>query len=77
MSTRTILEVNNDYAHVIGAITNLSDLMVDALNPGRTGDRARHILEMAGIRVLTQRHHSDAVTVNVNGRVAFTENTGA
>lgn len=65
MSTRTILEFNHDYFHDLDTVEAMTKLLHE-LRGGFLNESiksGRHIAP--GVRVLAQRHHSEALTLKV------------
>jgi len=76
VSNRSFIEINHDYAGEISRAPagTIERLLLAYLRAGSRDDA--DALSRYGISVLYMRHHSDAATLNINGRIAWTENTG-
>ena len=75
MSDCTVFEINHDFFGQIASAPAgfIETRLMDALR-GRP-QAIEELRLLFGIRVLTNRHHGDAMTINVNGHMAYTENT--
>lgn len=66
MSTRTIIELNHDYAHSLREM-DMELLMRRILTTSLTGAlnkaRGRPVDLVPGMRVMAQRHHSEKITL--------------
>ena len=74
MSQRTIVEFNHDYAHEVGRDRGaLSELLAAVMRSGRPDSEEEWRLGRYGVRVLTSRHHSDSLRVEVGGHEHYSE----
>jgi hypothetical protein len=66
MSNRTIIEINHDFAHTLDSHT-AQRLFVIALRLALASgsDERWQALEHFGFRRITQRHHSDPISIKV------------
>ncbi len=65
MSIRTIVEFNHDYIERLCEEGHISRQLRDALCSERTFEIYEH-RDLSGIRRLRQRHHSEAVTLEID-----------
>ena len=65
MSTRTIIEINHDYMHDLDDPEQIKKLLT-ALRSGFVERYISSTMHVApGVRILAQRHHSEALTLKV------------
>jgi hypothetical protein len=71
VSTRTIVEINHDHLGELRRDSKPLQWLLAALSACDTADpEVRRLLNMHGLRVLGQRHHSEPEWVQSNGGVA-------
>ncbi|MGP1685310.1 MAG: hypothetical protein ACTS8S_23540 [Giesbergeria sp.] len=68
MSTRTVIEINHDYLRHLGP-QQWADLMTALASSSVTGQlnraEGKPVNWTTGLRILGQRHHSDALNLKV------------
>lgn len=80
MGNRTIVEINpntlGDWHSLAGVQIVQWLLHVSSNDDGDSkSEQMRDNLRRCGITILAHRHSTDAVSVNVNGKLAWSENT--
>jgi hypothetical protein len=77
VSIRTIIEFNHDYTNEVERDRgSLSSLLTSAMRLARVPPEVEAHLRRYGIRVLTSRHHPDALKIEVGGVVQHEEGEG-
>lgn len=74
MSTRTIIEINHDYLHDLRTRDSFlwARLLLDLAGCELNADE-RQFFAAHGIRILGSRHHSNSMTLTIDGHKAHDE----